>query len=188
MKIRENGFVWKVAFYWRDNQPRRKVSVCRVFWHFILGFFILWPLMFLFVGIIFCLINTFGFFVARRVNFPGTPSDGSTIPYKHWPTALGHRVYPIAVIIPAGVIYFFYATWSNWVYISEFVSQSIIERVGIILLVILGVALIILIIIGLRKFWRSETGLLFREYASAFHRHLCPYVDIIPAEPKKKKV
>lgn len=185
MKIRENGFVWKIAFNWHSKQPRRKVSVCKVFWHFILGLFILWPLILLFLIIMLCIVNTFGFFMTHRANFPKTKGTDVTIPYKHWPTVLGHRVYPIAIIIPAGIIYFIYATWGRWIQLFKDVLRPIVDKGGTIFLVISGIVLLVLVIIGLRKFWHSEVGLLFREYSSAFHRKVCPYVDIIPAEKKK---
>ncbi len=191
MKIKEDGFIYNVAFL--GNLFKKQISLCKIFWRFLLGFFIFWPLILVLGSFCIACISIVVFLIAKRFTSKNPPAI--TTHFRRWPTVRGHRVYPISIIIPAIAVYGIYIL--SWPSISSSIITYIttaldffIKHGGIFFLSAVSAVCIIAILIiawGIIIFWRSEVGLLFREYCSAVHRKVCPFVEIIPVKLKEEK-
>lgn len=166
MKIRENDFLWKLVYFWREHPPKSKIqiNILRFFLDFILGSLLLWLLL----GIIYCLVvisTTIGtFLVARRFLTEKNEEGKFIVRCKRWPKIGGYRVYPIVILAVIAVIYFAYVV--NYL--------------------VIGLALAAILIISVLRLWRSKAGFHLRKSCSTLSRKIF-FVEIIPLKPEDKK-
>lgn len=184
MEIKKGSFVYKVAY---GNTKKYKIpnqtNLCRLFWRFIGMFFVVWPILGLLYGILVTVLSVAGFLVAHRLTlFKGdSHTDNLFIPIKHWPQMREHRVYPIVVLLIAGVakslIFWYqaigYASWVALIAVAKFfVSNIVLSIIGSIIAVMLAIFLV-------HSFLKTETGRLFKSYVAAKKQKVCPLINIV---------
>ena len=180
MKICKKGFVYKVA-YVLSSKPPERTNLCRLFWRFILFFFVVWPLVVTLITIITItqlICAPFLFLFTRRPIFFGffERELRISVPFKKWPKIFGKRVWPIVPLSIAGLIYLISlmsaATWkSTGVY-----SLWILGGAVAILITMFLVMIIVELLKGTRK---SESWQLFSGYIKAKKNRVCPIVEIV---------
>ncbi len=100
MTIKKSGFVFAVAFGFKDNPPTQ-VSLCKLFWKFVAGFCIGWPVRLALVAIVVSIISIIiCFFAGKRIDFKSKSDEFEyvKIPYLH-------RFSPFCMVIAGWLIF-----------------------------------------------------------------------------------
>ncbi|HEX8974569.1 MAG TPA: hypothetical protein VF817_03730 [Patescibacteria group bacterium] len=186
MKIKKEGFVYKVAYGLSGGCPR-KTNLCKLFWRFLLMFFIGWPI----VGIAYCAIHfifyiffpaigyTLGFWIAHRPPvFKGDYKGDSLIPYDKWPTIKGWRVYPIYGVAVAFILF----NPKDTMMVGRSTIVGIAKHTvfsGFFWSWVAGVAVFVILLCMTKAVKKSETYKMFVEFAKAKKQKICPTVEIV---------
>lgn len=178
MKVKKKGFVMAVAYFFKDKCPTEPVNICTLFWRFTIQ---LIPALIV-LSVMFVLViptaTVLGFFVARRFNWkmrevPGESEPPTLIFYDHWLRLKGHRIYPVTPLIAVAGLYGLYRSYLYRDVVLEFVIQYKIP------LVVVGLLAFLFFILGLRKFFKTETGRLVHAWLQAKKEKLCPIVEVV---------
>ncbi len=100
MQLKRNGFVYKVAYDWSSNDTY-ETSVCTLFWRFLFGFFVVWPLGLL---LIFGLILPWGVLALAAVPSFSGETDELYVPIKKWPLKIGGNNISLGMILLAAMV------------------------------------------------------------------------------------
>ncbi len=170
MQLSRKSFVAHVAYYNSEKgvvEVPSQTSVCQLFWRFLIRLVIIWPLTLFCMAVLMCILLTAGFMVAHRPPlFAGDPQDRFWVPYRWWPTALKHRIYP-GVVLAGGIL----VMWLQTITLYQVAVLSMI------LGMICGVLMLCLMISRASKTWKtSSTRQLIEERYHAFKSKSCPIV------------
>jgi hypothetical protein len=185
MEFKRSGFVYQVAYGLRspDNYPMQ-TNLCRLFWRFVL---MLFPWVFLVCfSVVFAIVSySYGvFFASKPTIFDFTEdrekraSNAAFVPYKHWPTVAGKRIYPIWVIAAAYVIHALLTTD-----VADSVGHSVGNVVSLmadyfpIVFSVIGLTIIVVYTIGTIR--KSEWLTLVKGYIKAKKEKVCPIVRFV---------
>ena len=174
MKISRKSFVYRMAYDGSVDAPRT-VSVCGLFWRFLFTLLVLYPctlILSVFIGILWTICTIVSYFrcffmATHGNNFFKTDSYEPYKPYKHWPTILGHRVWPITVL---GIAYFIFL-------LVEFPKDFLVSAVLLFGLVTLA-ALVIFFINGIPAIRKSDAFKLAKAYIKAKKERVCPLIRV----------
>jgi len=194
--LNKNGFVAYVAFFFtRDALIPDQISLCKLFWKFVLNLILVMVLYMVAIMSLFFVGNIVGFFTARYIPvtiFSNNNSDNSIMkPYKKWPTiTLGkgenkktRRIYPITIIGPLLFAYGIYVYGSAIVSVGIFIvhaTSTIAPSIGIIAVATLGG-------FGVYKLTKTEFGRMVGGFLHAVHRGICPIIPIVDKEHEDEK-
>ena len=175
----KDGLLFKFNYAYTNRKPEEIISSrCWLFWRTVILSPLVWCVIILaFVlmfGLFFPVLFLFGL---RPSVFEGDDATRPYVPYKKWPTILGHRILPVVVMVMIATYYLLYFGFSFIVF--AFTRSQVYLFIG---------ALIALLIYGIVKLSRTEIGLLFREHLTEKTRNWCPTVRFVSKDELKKVV
>lgn len=183
--IKEGSFLFKVAYgaTSKNNIPNQ-VNLCRFFWRCVLMFFIVWPICWTFVGFAILIGSVIGILFGYRIDLRNHRATELFVPIKRWPTIMGKRWWPVAILEILLGIYFFYwflSSVSNPVFMSA-LCQTVpfVTFAGVILA-------IILITVSVAWFGQSSVGKMIRAYIKAKKQKICPMIPIIKKAKEERE-
>lgn len=186
-KIRDDSFIFKTAYWFYETKPMGNINFCKLCRDFVLGLLlggIVWFILFL------CYLFGFiiGFFTARRPAIFKTQEDLNSsnflIFYNHWPKIGGKRVYPIVIIGLAALVYFHSYIIRFFVWFATVIVKLITSHAGV--LFFASVTVLMFLVFCFRKFKKSETYGILREYVKAKKSKICPEIEIVKQERMEK--
>ena len=191
MKIKENGLIFKVAYGFREKTPQHKVSLCKLFWDFILGL-IVWPL-----AIVCMIIATLaGLLFARKVS----ETQGIYEPFEKWPRIGKFRIWPIWLLPTVGVAFLIEYSLPGVTLIQTpfimFAGLFALAELTIIALLVLAAAWFVIegILVIIKRAWGiflreslwmvskediKESKTLFKKWMKAKKEKICPFIEIM---------
>lgn len=197
MQINRDGFVYSVAYGWKEPHKRPKqVHLCVLPWSFLAGFVVC-------VAIILCLVIAatigmplkflFGLLMGERmlrVKYPEEDADrlervteavlpGNYIwfPIERWPTVGGVRILPLPIIVAVGV------AWGAWWLAGATYAEVATGSFGIVSIIsaIIGVAMVVAGVFAAYNVWWHEWEIwrLVKLYARSAKQRACPILEVV---------
>jgi len=193
MEFKKNGFLYKIAYGFNDNDNMpTKTNLCRFFWKTISMFFLGWPIILILLSIfevfvIFWVIPIcflFAKYPMGMITYLVSNKGINLENFKTWPKIGGHRIYPLWIIPPLFIIIIVMAKFQSFINSVSEIGYALTSRETIIFYARLGivVGVVILLIglcIGFCALFHSETWKLIRGYISAKKKKICPMVEFV---------
>ena len=175
IKIKKDSFLYEVA-YGLFTHPPQYTNICRFCFRFVWMFLINWPIVIIFVSILFAVLFTIGFPFASRPGIGRGEINTDYFPYKKWPEIKGHRIFPIYFLLLFALYYFRSAFSGPWELLVGFFTLMI-TNIG---LSSIGTSLgIVLLIYGFKLLSRTEAYQLTQDYLKAKKQGICPMVKFV---------
>ena len=162
MQLKKDSFVAKVAYcsFLNSRATAPEVdSLCRLFWKFLLGLFIFWPVSIALLAIVLAITCTQAFLFAEWFD-----KDGKQVPITWWPTIRGKRILPLWFLL-AGV------AWLCW--------EPILIMAAMLVAVVLIFALSDAVLALAEKAKGISVFELFKERLRPFKDKTCPIVTFV---------
>ncbi len=181
MMVKKDGWITNIDYGYllAPMMPyTQKTNLCTLFWQFVLGLFIGWPLSILFGVTILTFSIFFGFFVGvRPAILKSDKTDNSFVPIKSLPRIGKNPILPIYIFLPLGTIALIWnLVKPHWSMIKEFWQQFFASNTS--LMTTGGVLLSAMTIYFLYKVKDTEPVQLLKEFIAAKKAKVCPIVRI----------
>jgi len=180
MEIKKKSFFIRTAYMLaRDEDVPESTSLCELFWRFIFMFFISIPFICVIGVIVFGFLFIIGLpFAARPTILNGDDLGKMLAHYERWPKIMGHKVYPIWVII----IIFALINFSTTMEIIYGITKATILQGNFWIGVVIIIASIVAFIATCGTISRiNNSGILeiFKEFLKAKKQKICPIIEIV---------
>lgn len=176
-KRNKQEFMYRTA-YGLNEYPPEEVTKCGLFWKFVFMFFIMWPFLFIILGISMGLGYAVGFFVASKPKFP----SGRLVYYGRWPKIKGHRIWPITVLAIIITLLSFYE-----IIFSSAAKTAVAFGASHFNLIIIGlVASGVIAAVFANRYLREVINLSV-DYLKAKKNKVCPMIKFVDAENREEK-
>jgi len=181
-QVRRNGFVMKVAYFWKDHdwQIPKQISVCTLTWRFLTN--LVWipvvvPVTVIFFTVLIIIGYIIGFpFALRPMAFKGDKSlkkfpDQSFVTYQCWPRLVGTCLRPIYFITPVFIIWSLFFTQTGHYEVLPWVIKGLGLMVAVLTIVVL--------VKCSYKIRHTELWQLLSSYVKAVKKKTCPLLNVV---------
>ena len=182
MTVKKDGWIVTIAYEYlfAPSKPwSNEVNLCTLFWQFVFGLFIGWPLSIILVASTLALGTFLGFFVGLRPSIlkSDKPTNSAFVPIQSLPKIGKDPILPLYIFLPIGTIVLMWNILKqHWTVIKEFWNALLASQVFIIFAG--GILLLTLVLWLLYKIKDTEPAKLLKEYLAAKKSRVCPIVRI----------
>ena len=127
MELSKKDFVCRVAYLLKeDHKIPAQTSLCRLFWRFVLHLFIVAPVFFTILGLMWAGGTLFAY---RLACFDGDPNGSAFVPYRRWPKVGPYRIWPVWLLLVVLVWFFTKVTLIACGIVAAFVGVVLLGAV-----------------------------------------------------------